>query len=88
MTVGIEKTRTISNLKIYPNPSSDKFFIELENPTPTSIRLFDINGKEIYSTTINQVISTIDISSFKPGLYLLRSTSENGHTRNTIITHE
>ncbi len=35
------------NLKIYPNPSSSKLFIELENPTQTTICLFDINGKEV-----------------------------------------
>ncbi|MCB0380703.1 MAG: T9SS type A sorting domain-containing protein [Flavobacteriales bacterium] len=75
-----------NKLKIYPNPSSDKFFIELENPTPTSIRLFDINGKEIYSTTINQVTSTIDVSSFKRGLYLVKLIDEKGTTKSQLIS--
>lgn len=75
-----------NDLKIYPNPSSSKLFIELENPTPTSIRLFDINGKEIFSTTINQVTSTIDVSSFKRGLYFVKLVDEKGTTKSQLIS--
>ena len=74
------------NLKIYPNPSSSKLFIELENPTQTTICLFDINGKEVYSTTINQAITTIDVSSFKRGLYLVKFIDEKGSSKSQVVS--
>ncbi|OFY97461.1 MAG: hypothetical protein A3K10_02210 [Bacteroidetes bacterium RIFCSPLOWO2_12_FULL_31_6] len=74
-----------NDLKIYPNPTSNKLYVELEHPTRTKVSLFDISGKEVYSSFINQSKSIIDVSSFKSGLYLVKVVNENGSSKSKLI---
>lgn len=77
-TLGIP---TIQNslFKIYPNPTQDKIYLELENNQieilNCSIR--DLSGKEVLPLKNN--ISEIDLSTFENGIYMLNFETENGH---------
>lgn len=87
--VGIEEQFNENNLKIYPNPGSTNLTIELidiKTSFNAQVYLFDITGKEIYSTSINQSINTIDVSSFKNGLYLLKIVSDKGEVKSSLIS--
>ncbi|MBW1299092.1 T9SS type A sorting domain-containing protein, partial [Aquimarina litoralis] len=54
----------------YPNPIADKFTIEdVEN---SIIRIYDINGKIVFTTYISNAQEIIDISSFAQGIYYLK----------------
>lgn len=60
---------SLSNLKIYPNPVSDKLFINsIEDAF--SYTVTDINGRIIISRR-NNISNEIDVSSLKPGMYFL-----------------
>ena len=65
----------LSDIKIYPNPARDFFqitnFSKLNNP---SIKIYNLVGKELYS--ISNSISTIDVSNFTNGVYLLNINSD------------
>jgi len=65
-----EKTTHIS---VYPNPSSHRLHIEADKVL-TQISVYDIVGKELFSTHDN--ISEINIESFPAGNYLLKCTDE------------
>ncbi|MGY3793424.1 RICIN domain-containing protein [Aquimarina sp. 433] len=64
---------------VYPNPLVNKFNIEgAEN---SIIRIYDINGKKVFTKHISQDSETIDISSFAQGLYYLKvNTSKSIRT--------
>lgn len=58
-----------SHLEIYPNPSSNQFYINgLNSPTEFSIQ--SIEGKVLLNG-INEPMNPINISQFKSGTYLL-----------------
>jgi hypothetical protein len=86
VTTGLKEYVDKNDLKIYPNPTSNKLYVELEHPTRTKVSLFDITGKEVYSTIINQATSTIDVSSFKSGLYLVKVVNENGSSKSKLVS--
>ena len=69
-------------IKIYPNPGSDRFHIDIPQlAKPVLIELTDISGKQFFKREIppanaKQKIS-IDASKFPRGVYFLSVSSEN-----------
>lgn len=46
---GLESNATKHYPKIYPNPASDKLYIETANTEPSLVNIFNLNGQLIYS---------------------------------------
>ena len=64
-----------TNISLYPNPSSDIFFIKgLQEITRISI--YDINGKEIRQIQ-NYRNEAIDVSRFNAGVYMIKIQNNN-----------
>jgi len=64
--------------KIYPNPSSNIFTIEFENPKSEIFQLavYDIHSKPIITKeNITDNKTTIDAQQFKPGTYVYKLTN-------------
>lgn len=64
---------------VYPNPTTDKLFIKLPSENKScNIQIEDLKGKCLINKKTNPGISCheIDISSLKPGLYLLFVNTE------------
>lgn len=69
----------LSDVKLFPNPVSDKLFLKTESiiPKETRIVVLDINGREVLSLPL--LVNEIDVSSLSSGLYYLKlqTTKEN-----------
>lgn len=76
------ETNGISNSSIYPNPSSGDFMLDLNFPESRNvdIAVTDVTGKEVYKNKlgfIDMASLDIDLSTEKPGLYLVKITSDS-----------
>ncbi len=76
-TLSVEPYTTIGELdkgiKIYPNPTPDHLIVSLENEwLPAYIHLTDLNGRIIRQKGLNDQHTTINLSNFAPGIYLLK----------------
>ena len=71
--------------KVYPNPTNDKVYIDINSAelNGTEMRITDINGKVLVRKQIqsNEGKIEIDMSSFKSGVYLLKS----GNNKKSVI---
>ena len=78
-------TLSVSNFEtngiaIYPNPSTGIFNISAqENVT---IEVYDLVGKQIKTQEVPVGTSTIDISNYASGVYLLKATNTKGAVNN------
>ncbi|GAA3656280.1 T9SS type A sorting domain-containing protein [Flavivirga jejuensis] len=68
----------IARFKTYPNPTQDSWTVETKNESISSIRVFDILGKNVLSVTPNKSKATVDGSSLKSGLYFAQIKTANG----------
>ena len=68
----------LADLRIYPNPV-DGNYVTIKSPINGDkyVKLFDINGRKVLSTTITGDI--LDISSINSGFYMVEITI-NGYT--------
>ena len=82
--VGI-KEQNISNFLIYPNPTKETIFINCENHS--TIKLYDMFGKEVLTQNVNGKI-IINISHLPNGIYSVRVFSENNVIGNSKIVKQ
>ncbi len=82
-----------TNFNIYPNPSNNQIFISIPDDftkTKTSITITDLIGREYNTITIekNTLITEINTSEIKNGIYLLQLRNKNAViTERFIIQH-
>lgn len=73
---GVEDHQLVNNIKIYPNPTTQYVFVEMdeailrENQEPLTV--FDINGKLLYSQPIEDTRIQIDMSGYPSGFYVIK----------------
>jgi hypothetical protein len=81
LTTGLQKG-TNSNLKIYPNPTSDRLIIEANDIIGLkgyTYRILDLQGKEVYKSLVTMLKTEISLSTLgAKGIYVLHIIDENG----------
>ena len=82
-TLETETFNTLSEVVVYPNPSTGIFNIALQEDASVSVT--DMLGKVIYTNKVKSGNNTIDISNYQSGIYLLNVTSENGSVTKKLI---
>jgi hypothetical protein len=89
-----ENISNVNYFNLFPNPASDKVFIELEfnREMETTVEIFDLTGKKVYSSYFGEISSRnieIATSQFQNGLYVLRvNTGEEILSKKIVISHK
>ncbi len=71
---GIHELTTDLSFEIYPNPTTAST-IELRAGRELmgkQLQLFDVNGKSVYTSTVTDNRTSLDIRTLAPGLYLIK----------------
>ena len=87
-SMGINETSMPEAFSVFPNPTNRtvKILNHTLSSKETFIRMIDLQGKIMYSTTTNLGAShTIDLSDMEPGMYILEvSNATNIQTTRLI----
>jgi len=79
-----ENSRNRLNLKVYPNPASDKVIVELDNNLkPEKLSLSNTLGQVVWISRKTEAESTrleIDLSQLPNGIYLLKADNRQGQS--------
>ena len=69
-----------------PTPTSDKVLVEI-NAVEGQVVVFDVLGKQMFTTSVVEGRAEIDLSTFAKGVYVARISSEAG-TRTIKLVKE
>ena len=69
-------------IKIYPNPISEMLYVSHPELNSFSIQITDLNGKQIYSGTIDKD-QPLNVSNYMQGIYLVTISSKEANKKNT-----
>ena len=69
-------------VSVYPNPATDKLFVEFKSNENFQASIFDMNGKLVQQLTMNQDSQFIEISRYAAGDYVLKLS--DGTTEKSI----
>lgn len=77
--VGIEELFNEENVLVFPNPSSDKITISINDNTISEIciRCFDLLGNELFESATFNKTTQIDVSQFSKGIYFIQLLSKD-----------
>ena len=74
-----------SSFNIYPNPVSDRLYIETLTQTQTlTVEIYDVYGRR-QSMVNGQQSTVIDVSDLNSGVYFVKVVTENGETVKRFI---
>jgi hypothetical protein len=82
--VSVEDAENDHWLKLYPSPVKDNLQIEAEGRI-NSLQLFDYNGYILQIIKVNSERYSLDMTSFFPGIYLIKVITPNGNFIRKII---
>ena len=78
----------VLGLSIYPNPSTNYFFVESVKSSLESIEILDNSGRIVYSNyQITDTKTQVDVTKLSRGLYLINLSGEFGRITKEIIIH-
>lgn len=73
---GIKSENTTLEFSVYPNPANNQVTITLVNPQMAAVSVFDLDGKELLKTDINETEFNLNISQLPQGMYILKITQQ------------
>ena len=88
---GVNQTLSTANfngnlINIYPNPTSDKLFVNTSDVTVSQYEVYDLQGRLVKSAKVNDLKSfDIDLNDIFSGMYLVQIYSNNGVSSHKII---
>jgi hypothetical protein len=82
--VGLGEIET-DNYRLFPNPSEGLFRIQLNEGNIGELRVFDLQGRNIYRTRINDSYGEIDLSNFDKGIYIIEF--KDGEVREKVMVN-
>ena len=94
VATSVKEALFFSELKIYPNPASEKVTIEITCTQPEAISLGIFNSigvltEETSFTKTSYIIYSYNLNNFSPGIYYLRITGATGSVaRRLIVFHD
>ncbi|MEO6304492.1 MAG: DUF4465 domain-containing protein [Bacteroidia bacterium] len=84
--VGLAENSNKVEAQIYPNPFNALLNIHMQlNAEPASATVTDVTGKIVYSTSISEMNTTLDLSSLQTGIYFLEIASGNNRSVKKLI---
>ncbi len=87
---GVDEIENNFTFGIYPNPSSKIAEVKCQTSInkKTNLRIFDVIGEEVFHTTGNSNLITIDVSKFKNGIYFIQLEINNKlATQKLLVQH-
>ena len=74
-----------SQIKLFPNPVTDKLTIARKENTKATAEIYSILGQKLYSCILKDENTTIDLADFQNGIYFVLITSEKGINTYKIV---
>lgn len=68
---------TLSEIKVYPNPSSGRFTVDAD-VLISSLELYDSQGRRLQNVSVGEMSGGVDLSGRAAGIYLLKITTGKG----------
>jgi hypothetical protein len=74
------------NLQIFPNPADQKLNIQLDEIfSGDRFAVYNVQGMLLAKKQIGETITTLDVSNFAPGIYLISVNNGNSSFREKFI---
>ena len=85
LTDGVNEYVLDAAFSVYPNPTNGQFTISNDQNTIREVNLYDVYGKLISTTKVDDTHVTLDINTCANGTYFARIITDNGVVTKRIV---
>ncbi|HRZ96320.1 MAG TPA: T9SS type A sorting domain-containing protein, partial [Paludibacter sp.] len=85
---GNEELNARYSVNIYPNPTTDKIYIDLNDNIHCTFELFDAQGKFMLQKELNQKQNSVNMQEFNKGMYFYRVKTDEKQVKTGKIFRE
>lgn len=72
ITTNISTTKKLQRISVFPNPANELVQLKISNELiGTVCSIYNLNGKNILQTTLIDTATTLDITNFAKGMYII-----------------
>ncbi len=72
-------------LKLFPNPASERVWIEWNSTSDGVLQIFDLTGRNAAKPTVISGSSELDVSALQKGMYLIRLSEPSGQYQTKVL---
>lgn len=72
-------------INVFPNPFNSEIVLKMNKSAITNIKVFDILGKVVYSTSFNALSKNLELKHINDGIYFIEIEIDSKKSINTII---
>jgi len=69
---------------VYPNPAKDQVILA-SSFNMNKVEIFNMIGQKVYENSVNGITSTVNVSNFTPGTYMVKMYTEGGLATKKIV---
>lgn len=78
LTLSTQDVNAQNEFEISPNPATSKLNIKLAQTLENAnVTVYNVLGKKVYAKTLSAMTSSIDVSKWNTGVYLVRISADN-----------
>ena len=85
LPLAVSEFELASNLKLYPNPTTNSLSIDFHNLTNASVTIYDVNGRQLKNLNLIESSNAISTVEFQKGVYFFRIQSDQGSAIKRIV---
>lgn len=79
-------TNEMENTSVYPNPADNNLNIQLPSSIETAeVVITDALGRQVYASTLNAAVKTIDVSKLNKGMYFVTISNDVYSTTKNVV---
>jgi uncharacterized protein (TIGR02145 family) len=75
--VGVGKLRNDKNIKIYPNPTSNKLFVDCSEHQSVELEVSNLAGEILIRRVLSDNMNEIDLSYLSDGIYIVKLSCDS-----------
>ncbi len=80
----VEDISPIALPKLYPNPTQNELYIEMDNMSNAKANIISLNGETMMQAEVSRSHNHIDLSGLSNGIYVVQLVSEEGVSNQKI----
>jgi hypothetical protein len=74
--LSIDEIEIKLNIEVFPNPTTGLVYIKNNRSEKLSLTVFDITGRQVYSTKISERNTEVNLSNYAGGIYFFKFSNE------------